>query len=307
MNDVNAAGCVTGKPLAQGGIRGRTEATGLGVYYGTRDFLNHPTIAARLGLEPGVEGKTIVVQGFGNVGYYAAKFFAENGAKVVGIIEYNGAVYNPEGLDIEALHEYRNKTKTLLGFPGATDEIVDSPIDGLAWECDVLIPAALEKQITKDNAHTIKAKVISEGANGPVTPFAEDILLENGTIVLPDMLLNAGGVTVSYFEWLKNLQHVRFGRMTKKWEEHGKRILLNEVEKSLPPNERLSDEDRRLVIAGPTEKDLVYSGLEDTMAVAVQETIATAEEYKCTYRTAAFVNAIKKIYQTYEEAGFTFH
>jgi glutamate dehydrogenase (NAD(P)+) len=303
MADVSAAGCVTGKPLSQGGIDGRTEATGLGVFYATRDFLDDPEIAASVGLSTGIAGKSVVVQGYGNVGYWAAKFFSDAGAKIVGVVEYNGAISCPDGIDVDELLAYKQANGKLTGFPGSTE--LAAPEDGLELECDILVPAATEKSIHKDNAANIKAKIISEGANGPVTPFAEDILAEKGAIVLPDMLVNAGGVTVSYFEWLKNLQHVRFGRMTKKWEERGKRVMIDALEKDREVARRLSDEERRMLIVGPSEKDIVYSGLEDTMARAVQETIETSRKYNCSMRMAGFINAINKIYVCYVEAGVT--
>jgi hypothetical protein len=213
MDDVSASACVTGKPLSQGGIQGRTEATGLGLYYATRDFLADEAFCRSARISPGIAGKTVIVQGFGNVGYYAAKFFQEHGAKIIGVVEYNGGVFSSAGLDIEALKKHQASAKSLLGFAGAQRELgAEAAMALLEEPCDILVPAALEKQITKDNAPRIKARIISEGANGPTTPWAEEILNKKGCVVLPDMLMNAGGVTVSYFEWLKNLQHVRFGR-----------------------------------------------------------------------------------------------
>lgn len=306
MDDVNSAGCVTGKPLSQGGIAGRVEATGLGVFFGTRDFLYMEDEVRKLGMEPGMRGKEIIVQGFGNVGFYAAKFFQDAGAKVTGIIEYNSAVYNPEGLDIEALKAHHKETGTLEGFSGASESKgAEDAKSLLTYQCDVLVPAALECQITKHNAKDIKAKLIVEGANGPVTPFAEDILEKQGSVVLPDMLMNAGGVTVSYFEWLKNLQHVRFGRMTKKWEERSKRLIMDELNRMAPEGMSLSIEAARAFVKGPSEVDIVYSGLEDTMNAALRETVETANRLKCNYRSAAFVNCVDKIAVTYREAGIT--
>lgn len=303
MDDISAPACVTGKPLSQGGIQGRTEATGLGLYYATRDFLNNPEFCAKHGVAPGIAGKTVIVQGFGNVGFWAAKFFEQHGAKVVGIIEYNGGITCAKGINIEALKAHQTKTGSLLGFPGADREYsAANALEIMEGECDILVPAALEKQITKHNADRIKAKIISEGANGPTTPFAEEILEKKGIVVLPDMLCNAGGVTVSYFEWLKNLQHVRFGRMTKKWEERGKNIILETFAKQ---GTRMDPKDVAAFKAGPSERDIVYSGLEDTMAIAVSETIATAAKYGISYRLAGFVNAVKKIEITYRDAGLT--
>jgi glutamate dehydrogenase (NAD(P)+) len=304
MDDISAPACVTGKPLSQGGIQGRTEATGLGVFFGTKEFLENEEEMKRVGITPGLKGKTVTVQGFGNVGYYAGKFFSEYGCPVTTVIEYNGAVHNPEGLDIEALKAYHLDNGTLLGFSGATKSwTAETALEALGTDCDVLIPAALERQINKDNAHIIKAKVVAEGANGPVTPFAEDMLSSKGVIVLPDMLMNAGGVTVSYFEWLKNLQHVRFGRMTKKWEERFRGTVLQELEKSGAG--AMDPDARKFFIRGPSELDIVRSGLEDSMSAAVSETVTTAAKMKISYRMAAFVNALNKIETTYREAGIT--
>jgi glutamate dehydrogenase (NAD(P)+) len=302
--DVNALGCVTGKPVNQGGVRGRVEATGLGVYYGTREFLNHEEDCKRAGLsEPGIAGKTVVIQGFGNVGSWAAKYFHQAGAKVIAVLEHNGAIYNPDGLgDPEELLRFKESKGTLIGFPGAQKIAVAE--EALYLDCDILIPAAAEQQIHKDNADKIRAKVIAEGANGPITAAAEAILLKKNVLILPDLLLNAGGVTVSYFEWLKNLSHVRFGRLNKKWEEHGKARIVDFLEERL--GKSLTDAERALIIAGGDEESLVHSGLEDTMINAVAETIATSKEKNVDYRTAAFINAIRKIASASRGAGYMF-
>ena len=213
--DVNALGCVTGKPVSQGGVRGRTEATGLGVFYGVRELCNVAEDMKRLGLNTGIEGKKVIVQGLGNVGYHAAKFFYENGATIVGLAEYEGGIYSEKGLNLEDVVAHRKATGSILGFPGAKD--IKNSAETLEMDCDILIPSALENVINAGNADRIKAKIIGEGANGPLTPEADEILNKKGVIVVPDMFLNAGGVTVSYFEWLKNLSHVRFGRLDKRF------------------------------------------------------------------------------------------
>jgi len=301
-NDINAEGCVTGKPLSQGGIHGRTEATGLGLFYVTAEFLSHKDVCERHGMSMGTFGKAVVVQGFGNVGYYAAKFLSEmGGARIVGVVEYNGAVFKPDGLDVEALKAWHLAKGTLNGFPGATSELpAGRSLEGLETPCDILVPSALEKQIDKNNARRIKAKLIVEGANGPVTPMAEDILYEKGCVVLPDMLCNAGGVTCSYYEWLKNLSHVRFGRLTRKWEERSKVLMLSQIEKA---GVKLSPKEVKEVTAGPSERDIVYSGLEDTMSDAVVETLVTAKKHNVSYRVAGFINALNKISTCYTDAG----
>ncbi|KAI9292292.1 glutamate dehydrogenase [Neoconidiobolus thromboides FSU 785] len=300
--DVNAAACVTGKPVSQGGVRGRTEATGLGVYYGVREFLKFKEIQQKTGLSGKMEGTTVAIQGFGNVGYWAAKFFQDNGAKVVAIGEYECAIHDENGLDIEALFAHRKETGTFRGYSSGT--ILDEPLSVLEVKCDVLIPAALERQIGLKNAHKIQAKIVGEAANGPVTPAAHDILTERGIVVIPDLLLNAGGVCVSYFEWLKNLSHVRFGRMNKMWEEQGKAKLLALVEQEVGRN--LSESERRHIVHGAEEHELVYSGLEDTMIVACRETLSTANSLNVDYRTAALVNAIQKIALVNQSSGAMF-
>ncbi|KAJ1927763.1 NADP-dependent glutamate dehydrogenase [Tieghemiomyces parasiticus] len=300
--DVNAAGCVTGKPISQGGVRGRTEATGLGVYYGIREFISYPEVQEKYKVPGKVSDLTVVIQGFGNVGYWAAKFFESNGAKVIGIGERDCTAYCSEGLDVERLFNHRNETGSFRGLAGI--QVIDDPQTVLELECDVLIPAALERQIGLKNAHRVRAKLVGEAANGPMTPGAHDALLARNVGVIPDLLLNAGGVCVSYFEWLKNLSHVRFGRINKKWDERGKTQLLDLVEQNA--GRQLTDSERRQLIHGAEEHELVYSGLEDTMIDACEETRATANELSIDYRTAALSNAIRKIATVYEGSGALF-
>lgn len=297
---IDALGCVTGKSVGQGGIRGRTEATGLGVYYGTREICNDPDDMKKLGLPLGLEGKKFVVQGLGNVGYHAAKFFIEGGAILVGVAEYEGSISKPDGIDLQALMAYRKETGSILGFAGAAD--LESREGGLELECDILIPAALENQITSDNAPRINAKMIVEAANGPVTAAAEDILLQKGILIVPDLYINAGGVTVSYFEWLKNLSRVRFGRIEKRFEQSAYDRILTLVEKET--GRPLTAEERSMAARGADEADLVYSGLEETMITANAQIHETAKQYGLdNMRTAAFVNAIDKIAVSYMELG----
>ncbi|NBX27503.1 MAG: Glu/Leu/Phe/Val dehydrogenase [Chitinophagia bacterium] len=298
--DVDAMGCVTGKPVSQGGVRGRTEATGLGVFYGLRELCNTAEEMAKLGLSVGVKDKKVIVQGLGNVGYHAAKYFSEAGSKLVGIAEYEGGVYNANGLDLEALVAHRKSTGSILNFPGATN--VTNSAEVLEMDCDILIPAALENVINADNADRIKAKIIGEAANGPLTPEADVILNAKGVIVVPDMYLNAGGVTVSYFEWLKNLSHVRYGRLEKRFSENQSGTILESVEALT--GKKVSDIERKQIMHGPDEVDLVYSGLEDTMIGSFQEIRETMISLNIPdLRTAAFVTAINKIGVSYEELG----
>ena len=298
--DVNALGCVTGKPVSQGGVRGRTEATGLGVFYGIRELCNVAEDMKKLGLSTGIEGKRVIVQGLGNVGYHAAKFFHEHGALIVGLAEYEGGVYSEKGIDLEQLVTFRKNTGSLLGFEGVTS--IANSSDVLEMPCDILIPAALENVINSGNAARIQAKIIGEGANGPLTPEADAILNAKGAIIVPDMYLNAGGVTVSYFEWLKNLSHVRFGRMDKRFTENVNNQILSSVE-SLT-GKRVSDIERSMILHGPDEVDLVYSGLEDTMIGSFHEIRESLLANAGTdMRTAAFIVAINKVGVAYEELG----
>ncbi len=299
--DTNAQGCVTGKPVGIGGIRGRTEATGLGVFFGLREFFKFEEDTKKLGLSTGLRGKTVIIQGFGNVGYHSAKFLAEEGAKIIGIAEYDGGIYDENGLNIDAVDKHRKLTKSITQFPGATN-ITDSK-SMLTMACDILVPAALENQITAENASDIKAKVVAEAANGPVTMRAEEILLEKGIVIIPDLYLNAGGVTVSYFEWLKNLQNVRFGRMGKRADEKSFDRIIGSVEeltgKTLDPAARAN------ITHGSDEEDIVRSGLEDTMILAYHEMrdALIAKPELGDLRTAAFYISIKKIALSYELMG----
>ncbi len=297
---LDSLACVTGKPVGLGGIRGRTEATGLGVYYGLREACSFEEDMQRLGLSKGIEGKTVIMQGLGNVGYHAAKFMTEmGGCKLVGVGEYEGAIYDPDGIDLEALVAHRKETGSVLDFGNAQN--LESSKEVLLKPCDILVPAALEGQITDENANGIQAKIIGEAANGPVTAKADELLLSKGVMILPDVYLNAGGVTVSYFEWLRNLSHVRFGRMSRRFEQSAQEHLVSAMEQLT--DRQLSSEDRKRIIHGADEKTLVYSGLEETMINAYAEIRDIARRKNTDLRTTAFINAINKIASSYVEMG----
>jgi glutamate dehydrogenase (NAD(P)+) len=294
--------CVTGKPVGQGGIRGREEATGLGVFYGIREAANDVELAKKFNFEPGLEGKKVIVQGLGNVGYWSAHFLQEwGGAVIIGVAEYDGGVYNENGIDINKLFEHKKETGSIRGFNQS--QTIDNSNALLEMECDILVPAALENQIHKGNAQNIKAKIIGEGANGPTTKEAEEILTAKNVLVIPDLFLNSGGVTVSYFEWLKNLSHVRFGRMGKRLEELNFRRLVESIEKNT--GKLMSDTEKSLLIHGAEERDLVRSGLEDTMVYAFNEIadIIKKNPEIPDLRTAAFVSGINKIASSYLTMG----
>ncbi len=299
--EIDALGCVTGKPVTQGGVRGRREATGLGVFYGLREVCNMPDVMQKQGMTTGVEGKTVVVQGLGNVGYHSAKFFQEAGSKIIALAEYEGAIWNKDGLDVDAVFQHRKKTGSILNFPGATNFAKSS--DALEMECDILIPAALENVINGENAPRVKAKIIGEAANGPLTPEADEVFAAKGTLVVPDMYLNAGGVTVSYFEWLKNLSHVRYGRMEKRFTENQNRAMLEQIEEFT--GKKASGKEREEILHGPDEVDLVQSGLEETMINATREVMECwkANPSIPDMRTAAYVVAINKVGTSYAELG----
>lgn len=299
--EIDAAGCVTGKPVTQGGVRGRKEATGLGVFFGIREVCNMPDVMEKQGLSVGVEGKTVVIQGLGNVGYHSAKFFREAGSKVIALAEYEGAIYNANGLNEEEVWLHRKETGSILNFPGATN--LANNTDALELECDILIPAALENVINKDNAPRVKAKIIGEAANGPCTPEADEEFTRRGILCVPDMYLNAGGVTVSYFEWLKNLSHVRYGRMEKRFTENMNAHILGQIEEL--SGRQVNDKERKFIMHGPEEQDLVHSGLEETMITATREIMDIWQKDPSIpdMRTAAYISAINKVATSYAELG----
>lgn len=300
--EIDSYACVTGKPENQGGIRGRTEATGRGVFYGIRQFLSYADDAKALKLQPGIAGKTMVIQGLGNVGSYAGTISQQEGdVIIVGVSEIEGTIYSEKGINLEKLIRYRKEKGTILGFPG-TKTLPDRD-SWVAIDCDILVPAALENQITTANAKTVKAKIVAEAANGPVTSEAADILRKKGVAVIPDMYLNAGGVTVSYFEWLKNLSHMRFGRMEKRYQYNSMANLVSSVER-LTGN-TIGEREKSLLIKGADEIDLVRSGLEDTMVNAYDQIRETFKRKKGLedLRAAAFNVALDKIAGDYIRLG----
>ncbi len=300
--DINYLGCVTGKPVAHGGIRGRVEATGRGVVYAIREFFRHADDVKAAGLTPKLGGKRIVVQGLGNVGYYAAKLLdEEDQSKIIAIIERDGVLVNEDGLCVEDVRMHMNQHKTIEGFPGAV--FSENIAAGLEIECDILIPAAMEAQITKENAHNIKTKLIVEAANGPVTFEADDILQQRGITILPDAYINAGGVTVSYFEWVRNIAHIRFGRMERRHDEMRGAQMLKVIENMT--GEKSASWMQKELAHGADELDLVRSGLDDTMRNSYQQLkeIYQSNDNVHDFRTAAYVVAIQKLVRAYIDIG----
>lgn len=301
-DDVNYSACVTGKPVHHGGISGRIEATGRGVQYALQAFFRHPEDVIKAGLTEGLAGKRIVLQGLGNVGYHAGKFLSEeDGALITAIIERDGALINDRGLNVEAIALHMREHGTIKGYPDATFAAEGRSV--LEKACDILIPAALENQITLENAARIDTRLIAEAANGPVTYGADQILNERGITVLPDAYVNAGGVTVSYFEWIRNLSHIRFGRMQRRHDElRGGQYAAMMEELT---GHQLGAVMRGNVVRGADELDLVRSGLDDTMRLAYQEMreVLMTEPKVTELRTAAYVVAIRKIARSYLDIG----
>ena len=299
-DDIDAIACITGKPPEMGGIRGRVEATGRGVQYSLREFFCHPEDVEAAGLDEGLAGKRVVVQGLGNVGYHAGKFLQEeDGCKIVSIIERDGALRSPNGLPVEEVRQYITANGGVKGFPGA-EYLEDGP-KALEDECDILVPAALEGQITGENASRIEAKLIAEAANGPVTAEADAMLLEAGKVILPDMYVNAGGVTVSYFEWTKNLAHMRFGRMGRRLMQMRSEAAMELLETVLKT--QVPEGFAKAFQQEADERNLVLSGLEDTMREAYSgiRGVWRSREDVPDLRTAAYILAIGKVAHHHRE------
>ncbi|MDX9859955.1 MAG: Glu/Leu/Phe/Val dehydrogenase [Rhodospirillales bacterium] len=300
--DINAAACVTGKPISRGGVDGRTEASGRGVQYAIREFFRHPKHVAKTGLSGGLRGKEIVVQGLGNVGYHAAKCLSEeDGCLIVGIVEHDGALRSTTGLPVEKVRQYLLANGGVAGFPGA--QYVENGSEVLEEACDILIPAALEDVITAENAPRISAPLVVEAANGPISIDGDRILMDRGVTVLPDILVNAGGVVVSYFEWVENLSHIRFGLLERRRQEYRNQQIADILEKMTGrpfPSNRLAD-----FVKPSNEVDLIRSGLDDMMrsAYAQVTTLMNSRPEVRDFRTAAYMVAIQRVVDAYKALG----
>ena len=298
--DLNAWACVTGKPLGKGGIAGRTEATGRGVQYTLQEFFRHTRDLKKTGLTTGLGGKRVIIQGLGNVGYHAALFLSQqDGCCISHVLERGGSIVDPDGIDIAKLHEHMLETGGIENYPGFTN----SGPEILEAEADILIPAAMEGVINETNASRIKTPLIIEAANGPVTAAGDTILRKKGVIVIPDFCANAGGVTVSYFEWIKNLTHIRFGRMQRRQQESQFEILMQGIESMT--GQSFPEADRNAVLSGATEINLVRSGLEDTMRGAYDAISVTWNDKDNVpdLRTAAMMIAVDRVAKSYISIG----
>jgi glutamate dehydrogenase (NAD(P)+) len=292
--------CVTGKPVDLGGIRGRREATGRGVQYVLQEYFRHPDLVKRTGLTGDLAGKRVVVQGLGNVGSHFARLIQEDGAVIVGIGEQNSTLHAPDGMDVNDVLNWRESTGSIRGFAEA--ETLEQPTDCLELDCDILVPAALENQLTSDNATRIRAPLIVEAANSPTTFEADTILRQHGKVIIPDVFANAGGATVSYFEWVKNLSHMRFGRMAKRVGIQTQRRMIAGIEAITGTVFPVSLRDQ--VLHGIDELELVNSGLEETMLQSFQDIIEIMHQYNTEdLRTAAYICGLRKVVTAYEQLG----
>ena len=306
MKDFNSTGIVTGKSIENGGIRGRPESTGLGVFYSIRNVLMNDELEElrkKHHIAKGIKGKKVIVQGFGAVGYNACKFLEQEGAIIVGVQEFDGCVYNEGGINVEELKAYLTKNGGVRGF---SSFIGKESIIGK--ECDILIPAAMEKSINKNNVSEIKAKLIAEGGNGTTSFEADKLLQKKGVLIIPDILCNAGGVTCSYFEWLKNIEHKQPGRLTNNWEKKSKEIFLVAIENEMQKVGLNVNFDKidKTAMRGGADIELVYTGLDFIMTKSLNNLVKISKERNVNLRIAAYVDAIERIAASYESVGLSF-
>ena len=297
--DINAYACVTGKPENMGGVDGRTEATGRGIFYALSSFFNSPDIK-KTSLKGKLSSQSIIIEGLGKVGYYAARALRDHGCKVIGVIEKKTSFYNKKGLDIDQIDSWIKGSRDPKDYPNQNE--IKSREELLSVGCDIFIPAAREGTITEENQKILNTKLICEGANGPLTSRADHYLNKRGILIIPDLYANAGGVAVSYFEWVRNLSHMRFGRMEKRRKEYETTSILSVIESST--GKRVSSKTKSMLNQGPTELDLVRSGLEDMMTEAYENmSIIWNENNYPTLRSTAYIYSIKKLIESYKSIG----
>ena len=300
-DDINYRGCVTGKPLHRGGIAGRTEATGRGIEEVVREIFRHEDVVKEAGLKNELKDNEIIVQGFGNVGSNLAKhLYNRDNAKIVAIGEFDGYLYNKKGIDINALIKFFQKNKSINN--PKLGEFKNKPSELLELDCDILIPAALENAITIDNVDKIKTKLIIEAANGPISFGADQKLFEKRVMIIPDIYVNAGGVVVSYFEWVKDISHIRFGRVEKRFQEQKILDIIDLIDKKT--NTKTDFETIKNIVHGADEEDLAFSGLEDSMRNAFIEIYNAKKQIKRSFRDSAYYVSLKKIRNFYTVEGF---
>ena len=297
--DINAYACVTGKPENMGGVDGRTEATGRGIFYALSSFFNSPDIK-KTSLKGKLSSQSIIIEGLGKVGYYAARALRDHGCKVIGVIEKKTSFYNQKGLDIDQIDSWIKGSRDPKDYPNQNE--IKSREELLSVGCDIFIPAAREGTITEENQKILNTKLICEGANGPLTSRADHYLNKRGILIIPDLYANAGGVAVSYFEWVRNLSHMRFGRMEKRRKEYETTSILSVIESST--GKRVSSKTKSMLNQGPTELDLVRSGLEDMMTEAYENmSIIWNKNNYPTLRSTAYIYSIKKLIESYKSIG----
>lgn len=297
--DINAYACVTGKPENMGGVDGRTEATGRGIFYALSSFFNSPDIK-KTSLKGKLSSQSIIIEGLGKVGYYAARALRDHGCKVIGVIEKKTSFYNQKGLDIDQIDSWIKGSRDPKDYPNQNE--IKSREELLSVGCDIFIPAAREGTITEENQKILNTKLICEGANGPLTSRADHYLNKRGILIIPDLYANAGGVAVSYFEWVRNLSHMRFGRMEKRRKEYETTSILSVIESST--GKRVSSKTKSMLNQGPTELDLVRSGLEDMMTEAYENmSFIWNENNYPTLRSTAYIYSIKKLIESYKSIG----
>ena len=298
-HDINAFACVTGKPENMGGVDGRTEATGRGIFYALASFFDSND-KKKTGIKGDLKSQRIIVEGLGKVGYFAARALRDHGSTIIGVIEKDVSFYNENGLDIDLIREWLSNSNKTHDYENQNELLQRDHV--FSKECDIFIPAAMEGTINELNQGDLNTKIICEGANGPISSQADKLLNQRNIVIIPDLYANAGGVAVSYFEWVRNLSHMRFGRMEKRRKEYENASLINLIESTT--GTRVPDRKKSLLSEGRSELDLVRSGLEDMMTEAYESMsyLWNKESYP-NLRVTAYIYSIKKLIDSYKSIG----